>query len=237
MNVILFRINNRTKLKSSNQNSRVIIVDDHTLFADGFTALLKKFKNIDVIASYRSGEDFLKDLEKTKPDIVFMDICLLGMNGIDTTKETLKRNNNIKVVAVTESDDGLTVDQMLKAGVSAYVTKNLSWQELKTAFEKIKNGEKYITPGAALNYTHIFIKSTGNGARKLPLSLTKNDFSERDVKIIKLIELGKKEKEMADILHISVKTIEASKKKIANRMGVKKSTEILSVAFKLKILP
>jgi two-component system NarL family response regulator len=202
------------------------------LFAEGLKRILQGFKNIEVVGLYHEGAEFLTALGSNNPHVVFMDMNLNGEEGILVAKKALKLMPKLMVVALAADEDGYSVHQALQVGMCAYITKKLTVEELKRACEIIKKGDTYITPQAAQNYAHYSMKSSG----KIP-NISKKDFSEREMNIIKLIGQGKGEKEIAATLNISIKTVESEKKKICAKMVVKKSPQIISTAYKLKILP
>src|SRR5688572_1090803 len=101
---------------------RIIIVDDHKAFTDGLRLVFKKMPDINLVGVYNNTDEYILHVEAKKPDIVLMDIDLKysSMNGIEATKETLRRNSSIKIIAVSMHDDGYAVQQMLDAGACAY---------------------------------------------------------------------------------------------------------------------
>jgi DNA-binding NarL/FixJ family response regulator len=223
-------------MKDSASTFRVAIVDDHVLFANGFRLILKQFHRLQLIGIYCSGEDFLADLPFCQPDLVFMDVQMKGLDGFETTRRARVYDRNIRIIAVTGSDDGYSVHRMLEAGVIAYLTKDTSAGELRTLFEHISQNRLYISQGAVQHYRRYLSGISAHDQLK-QVAVSKNDFSDRDLEIMRLVTDGKKAREIADILHISVKTIEAEKKKITGKFGVKKFTETIAQAYKFHILP
>jgi DNA-binding NarL/FixJ family response regulator len=196
--------------------------------------LLGRFKFAHIIDTYISAEDFLKDISNNKPDIVFVDVHLKGMNGFDLVRILKKEEPDLKIVIISFSDDAPIVHEALELGVSGYVTKDLDPENLRNVFDAVQKGEKYITSSAALNYAHYLMRISESKGKTSPL--TKKDFSERELDVIALMYIGKTEKEMADKLNVSVKTIQKDKKNITIKLKVKKQTEIISAAQKFKIL-
>lgn len=208
----------------------IAIVDDQHLFAEAFEALVKSFYIDATVRVYRTGNEFLKSLSHSCPEIVFMDIDMKGLNGFQSTQKALEVHPQLKVIAVTSFKDRLSVNRMFKTGAVGYFTKNTSAKELKKVFKVVRSGKKYIMPELAVDYTLGVLNDSDEKDEN-------REYSDREIRMIELIAAGKIDKEIAGLLGISTKTVEAEKKKITQRMGVKKATEIVSMAYKLKILP
>ena len=179
----------------------------------------------------------MDDLKIQTLDMIFMDIHIKKMDGAEITRQVLAHYPAIKIIAVTASDDGVSVKRMLEAGASAYITKDVSAKELEHVFDHIYQGKIYITPTAAKNYHRYVSFQPVKPLTEADIIIQKDDLSERALKIIQLVAEGKKGWEIADILHLSDKTIEADKKKITAQFGVKKFTEVIVQAYKFELLP
>lgn len=214
---------------------KVVIVDDHKLFADSFKSLLEKFPFVSVVRTYTSGKDFLSEFEEIHPDIVFMDVEMPSMNGIQITKRLLKQAPDVKVVAITMSRNAYTVKEMIDAGAVGYATKELDGEKMDKIFDKILKGEKYIMPEAAVQFTMATLDPPS--VKDVPGGKSNEVFTSREIQIIRHIRNGLTDKEIGNELNISTKTVEADKRKIMNRFGVKKSTEIVGCAYDAGILP
>lgn len=218
-------------MNNQESNLRIIIVDDHQLFAAGLKALLNKL-NFYGVETFSSAEEFLECRNEKAPELAFIDLQLGGMDGFELIKTLFKKYPSIKIIMLTFCNDGDIVHKAITLGVNGYLTKDLDPSKLKIVIQRIRNGEQYITPSAALNHSYYLMQIVNRTGNKISIQ----NFSEREMKIINLIFCGKTEKEMASELNVSYKTIQSDKKRIVTKMGIKKQSEILSVAHKLKLI-
>ena len=228
---------------SSNQKYRVAIVDDHPIFTDGLKLALKNFDNIEDIGVFFSTREFLEDAKENCPDIIFMDIKFKyeAMDGIEATKEICKINPNVKVVAVSMYDDGNNIQAMFEAGACGYITKDNISGILKDVFDRILNNEIYMSVATASNLKqgimNVKKKLSESSIYTIRNAISEKDFSELEMKIIRLTNTGKTDKEIDSILNVGKKKIEYRKGEIYKKLGVKKSAAMISKAYEVGLLP
>ena len=210
-------------MTTSRKSYRVVIVDDHQIFTEGFERLIEIFDFLVFIKSYNNPEKFLKELPDLNVEVVFMDIEMPEMNGYDVTKEALKIKPDLKVITVSMCSDGYSAKRMLEVGACAYMTKSLTSDKIIEVFNCIENSEKYIAPEVKLNQ----VFQTG----EMDLNISSNDIT-----IIQLLSIGKTAQEIAEKLEISEKTVESEKNKLYKKFNVNSAIELVAMAFKLKIL-
>lgn len=211
-------------MSKPNKKYRVAIVDDHLMFLEGMEKLLGKFENLHLAGAYLCAESLLVELPYIKANLVFLDISMPGMQGYDAVYEIKKFDPKIKVIAVTTYSDGYPAVKMLEAGVSGYVTKNLTVDFLKDVLAHIERGENYIPEEITLN------------ASFLTKGMNLKALSSRDIEIIKEMDKGKTNKQIGEHFEVSERTIENQKHKIAQVLGVPNSLGIIAMAYKLGIL-
>jgi DNA-binding NarL/FixJ family response regulator len=217
---------------SSSFAYRVALVDDHRIFMQGVQTLLSnRFPNINITGSYTNPLQMLADIPGNTPDIIFMDIEMRELNGIQATEQALQLCPEIKVIALTQCCDGSTASQMFKAGAFGFMTKAQAVEDLETVFKQIGNGEKYIPPDVAMELALLGI----NGDR-VESNNERKKYTPRELKIIDLIVDGKTDKEIGVSLGISHKTVDKDKRNIMRIMGVNKATQIVSIAYKLGLV-
>jgi two-component system nitrate/nitrite response regulator NarL len=191
---------------------KIMIADDHQMFIDGITALLKEEQGILIIAQALNGQEVLEKLKFNSPDIILMDIGMDVLNGIETTEIITKTYPKIKVIALTMYDDHNRISKMLKAGVKGYVLKNTSKDELLNALNTVKSGDSYFSKQVANN---IFKEN----AQKTPSPISL--LTKRELQIIQLIAKSMTTKEIADELSLSELTVSTHRKNAMQKLETK----------------
>ncbi len=205
----------------------IILIDDHKIVRNGIRMILESSANIKIIGEYDSYGDY-SDINPTPiPDIYIVDISMPNINGIEATKLLKQANSNCKVIILSMYNNEEFVMQALASGASGYLPKNISKRELLTAVEKVFNGEEYF----AEEIQKIIIRSMMQKVN--PQSVSKYELlSKREVELLRLIAEGKSNKEIADELFISVRTVESHKNHIMVKLELKNQVELIKFAIK-----
>ena len=188
----------------------VLVVDDHDLIRLGICRLLTDVPNITVIGQASSGEEAISIVRELMPDIVFMDIRMPGIGGLEATQRILSRHPETKVIVVSAFNDEVYPAKLLKAGASGYITKNAD--------------TIYVSPQLA----QMLVVSGLTNQSASPLS----QLSKRELQIAELITSGKKANDVAETLSISPKTINTYKYRIYEKLGVTNDVELTLAAVK-----
>ncbi|NLB89266.1 MAG: response regulator transcription factor [Syntrophomonadaceae bacterium] len=202
---------------------RVVIADDHVLVREGLRKLLELDESIDVITEVGDGQGAINMARKEKPDVILMDINMPGTDGITATRVIKREFPNIKIIALTIYEDEQVVD-MVKAGVSAYVLKDVAGAELISTIHKVMAGEVVIHPRVA-NRLVRELNRTDNKQETVNLTRREKD-------VLMLLVKGNSNKEMADKLFISEKTVKNHLTSIFKKFGVKDRTQAAVFALK-----
>lgn len=206
---------------------KVIIADDHALVREGLRRLLELDPNIDVLTEVGDGQGAINMVRKLRPDVVLMDVNMPGTNGIVATKVIKREMPSIRVVALTIYEDEEVIE-MVRAGVSAYVLKDVAGSELIDTIYRVMNGEVVIHPRVA---SRLVRELTRVDRKKDTVRLTKR---ERDV--LTCLVKGNSNKEMADAMFISEKTVKNHLTSIFRKLGVKDRTQAAVYALKNHIV-
>lgn len=201
---------------------RVLIADDHALVREGLRKLLEIEEDIEVVGEVGDGQGAINLARKLKPDVVLMDVNMPGTDGITATRVIKKELPKTNVIALTVYEDEQVVE-MVKSGVSAYVLKDVAGQELFNTIRKVMEGNVFIHPRVASRV----VKELANERRKDDTRLTK-----REKDILQLLVAGKSNKEMADQLFISEKTVKNHLTNIFRKLAVKDRTQAAVYALK-----
>lgn len=202
----------------------VLVVDDHDLIRVGICRLLADVPNLAVVGQAGSGEEAITMVRDLVPNIVFMDIRMPGIGGLEATQRILSQHPDIKVIVVSAFNDEVYPATLLKAGASGYITKNADTEEIKTAVETVLSDNIYVSPQLA----QMLVVSGMTNNAKSPLA----QLSQRELQIAELITSGKRANDVAVTLNISPKTINTYKYRIYEKLGVTNDVELTLAAVK-----
>lgn len=206
---------------------RIVLADDHKITRDGLRALLEQQPNMKVIGEAENGRDAIRLAMNLKPDVVVMDISMPEMNGIEATRQIRADLPETKVIALSMYADRRYVTGMLKAGVSGYLLKNCAFDELVSAIAAIIENESYLSPRIAdtimKDYTHILKKDEASIDEIL---------SSREREVLQLIAEGVSTRQIAERIHVSVKTVETHRQQIMKKLDAKSVAELTKIALR-----
>ena len=205
----------------------VLVVDDHMLFRQGLKKILDDHSWIEVIGEADDGNNLLKLLEHTHPNIIILDISLPGLSGIKITSLIREKYPSIKILILTMHKSEGYFHQALKAGASGYVLKDSADTELLLAISALRKGEKYISP---LLSDVIIDACMGKPHTVIPQQQTPILLSTREKEVLKLICEGNFNKEIAYLLRISIRTVEHHRNNIMRKCGVHELASLVKYA-------
>ena len=206
----------------------IILGEDHLITRQGIRRLLEDEKGFNIIGEASNGEDAVQMAAEMKPDVVLMDIAMPKLNGIEATRQIKLINPRTGVLILSAYDDDEYVFAMLKAGAAGYLLKSVSGDELVRAIKAIHNGEPVLDPVIAkkvMNYFKLPDKVPG-------MEEDSENLSDRELDIIKLAAKGLTNKEIADELHLSYRTVEGHMRDVFNKLGVGSRTEAVLYGLK-----
>lgn len=216
-----------------NKKLSILITDDHRLFRQGLHMILNEFENFENVYEASNGEEALNITKANTIDIILMDIRMPIMNGIEATIKIKKEFPRIKVIALSMYDDQKTYYSMLNAGVSGFLLKDSSVNELKNAIKTVQSGASYFSQELLRRIILDIGEEVKNEKLKNKIN---NSISNREKEIIFYITKGNSSKEIAEILHISKRTVENHKSNIFKKTKCKNSTELIFYAIKNKLV-
>lgn len=212
---------------------KVLLTDDHQLIRDGVESMLRGTEDIDVVGSVTSGEESINMVRQNRPDVILMDIMMGGMTGIEATRWIKGFDPTIKIVIVTMEVSKDYVSAAIKSGVDGYLPKDVDRETLLQAIRSVHSGGRFFNEAIMKLvfedfYSHEKLK---NQDKKLP-----NDLTKREYEVLGLVASGNTNKEVAEALFISVKTVETHKTHILEKLGLKNTTELVKYAIKNNII-
>ncbi|MBR9980962.1 MAG: response regulator transcription factor [Desulfatitalea sp.] len=194
---------------------RILLVDDHSIIRQGLRVLLDKKNNFEVVGEAENGRVALSMARKLDPDVIVMDINMPDLNGVDAARQILAERPETRIIALSMYSDRSYVKGMLKAGVAGYLLKNCAFEELSKAILAVVSRQTYLSPKVSDIVRKEFVKLMDAGEPGIAEALT-----DKEREVLQMIAEGKKTKDIADRLHISVKTVEARRGKIMEKLKI-----------------
>jgi two-component system response regulator NreC len=195
---------------------RVLLAEDHTIVRKGLRSLLEGQPDIIVVGEAQDGREALEKTEQLSPDVVLIDIAMPLLNGIEATRRITQRFSDIKVLVLTMHDDQEYIRQVLQAGASGYVVKQAAPTELLSAIRAVRNGGSYLSPTISKRVIQDYVQqSESSDGYDSYDALTA-----RQREVLQLIAEGHTTREIADLLTISVKTVESHRTNLMEKLDI-----------------
>lgn len=202
------------------------MVDDHTLFRSGLRSLLALREGFEIVADVGSGEEFLTLADKTEIDVVFMDISMPGLDGVETTRRALALCPTLRVITLSMYGDDHYYRLMLESGASGFVLKDSDIEEVYAAVEAVMDGDSYFSEALLGSFTRNMSRLT------LHDTVSEDTLSEREVEILVEVCRGLSNQEIADKLFISKRTVDKHRANILEKTGCKNTANLVVYAIK-----
>jgi DNA-binding NarL/FixJ family response regulator len=207
---------------------RVLVVDDHALVREGIKSLLQSIPRIAVIGEAGDGLDAIDKARKLRPDIVLMDIGMPRMTGVEATRHIREELPAVQVVALTIHESEEYLFQMLRAGAAGYVLKKAHPAEMLAAIEAAVRQETYLTPSMTKGLVTDYLRRVGEGEEET----TYRELTDREREVLKLIAEGYTNPEIAKLLHVSVKTVQAHRGHIMEKLDLHRPAALVRYAIR-----
>ena len=208
---------------------KVLLGDDHTLILDGLRSALQA--QYEIVGVAKDGRMLVREAERLNPDLVVIDISMPLLNGFEAAKQIRKSLPHTKLIFLSQHLNPAYLKHALKLGASGYVLKSGATEELQQAIGTALRGKTYITPA----FGEDVIARLWN--REGELNEETEGLTDRQREILQLIIEGRGNKEIADIIHVSVKTVEFHRARIMAKLGVKSVAELTKVALQQGLIP
>ncbi|CAN7623155.1 response regulator [Paenibacillus sp. LjRoot56] len=209
------------------------MVDDHAVVRSGLMMLLHGKHNMEVVGEAADGEEGIGAAQLLKPDVVLMDLNMpAGMDGLTATTELRRLMPDLAILILTMHDDDEYLFRAIHVGASGYILKSAPHEELLTAIRSVAEGNAYLYPTATKRLMNEYIERLKQGENVD----TFGSLSEREREVLALIAKGFSNKEIAEQLVISVKTVESHKSNVMEKLGLKTRPELVKYAAKKGLL-
>jgi DNA-binding NarL/FixJ family response regulator len=205
---------------------KVIIADDHKIFKQGLLKLLQSAEDIEVIGESGDGREVLNLIEGKRPDLVILDISLPGLSGFEIAEEIQKKGIEAKVIFLTMHNDLPTAQKAIFSGASGYVLKDNAFEDLLYAIKSVASGGKFVSPLISDKLLNVYGVKEGRD----------HILTAREKMVLRLIASGFSNKQIADKLSISIKTVETHRTKIMQKLNAHKTADIVRYAIKTGLI-
>lgn len=205
---------------------RIILCDDHTIITDGISDLLSSEEDIEIVAVCHNGQEVLDTLVKSDPDIILLDIDMPVMNGFECAEAVLEKDPRVKIAMLTMHEEKALIKRFIEIGVKGYFLKTIGKEELLRALRRIAEGEDYFPTD--VTKALLREKVTSPNINKDPLL---SELSDRETEIIRYVAKGKPNKEIAEELFISPRTVDTHRSNIMRKLNVHNVAGIIRFAF------
>jgi DNA-binding NarL/FixJ family response regulator len=211
---------------------RIIIADDHQLIREGLKVLLEKESDMEVVGEASDGIGSISLTRELAPDVVVMDVRMPEMSGIAASHQILSEFPRVKIIALSTYSDRRYVLDMLKTGAHGYLLKDCAFEELARAIRLVTSDRNYLCPEIAKIVVKGLITSE-SGAGDSVVSV----LSPREREVLQLIAEGKRSSEIADLLHISVKTVDTHRQQIMHKLQTRSVAQLTKYAIREGLIP
>ncbi|MCX5918627.1 MAG: response regulator transcription factor [Deltaproteobacteria bacterium] len=208
------------------EKHRIVIAEDHTILREGLRALLSSDPDLEIVGEAEDGQEAIRCVEKLKPGLVLMDLSMPRMNGMDAIREIKKRSPDTRILVLTVHKTDEYIVATLQAGANGYVLKDSTHTELKIAIKNVFDGKFYISPGISAKVIEGFLENKSPQKAATPW----DSLTARERGILKLIAEGYKNKDIADFLCISVKTVEKHRANLMQKLDLHSVSALTTLA-------
>jgi len=208
------------------KGKRVVIAEDHKILREGLKALLNDGDSIQIVAEAEDGIEAIRCVEKHKPDLLLLDLSMPRMGGLSVIKDIKNRFPETKILALTihESEDYIL--ESFRSGANGYCLKDASHKELLNAMESVLAGKTYLSPGVSEKVLEGYLEDR----RTLKTKSSWDVVTQREKEVLKLVGEGYKNKEIADCLCVSVKTVEKHRSNLMRKLDVHTASALTAYA-------
>jgi len=205
---------------------KLLVADDHKIFRQGIKKLLDEESDLQVVGEAADGREAVKKATELKPDVILMDIAMANLNGLEATKQIKKVLPDVKVIMLTMHKNEEYVLQSFQAGASGYILKEGAVEELVSAIRSIHQDKSVLSPTISKTLIDAYLRKMETGKTETPFDL----LTDREREVLQLIAEGNTNREVAKLLFISVKTVEAHRAHIMQKLNIHEIARLVKYA-------
>ncbi|MGA3114363.1 MAG: response regulator transcription factor [Syntrophobacteraceae bacterium] len=208
------------------EKKRIVIAEDHTILREGLRMLLSSNPDFEVVGEAQDGLEAIRQVESLKPDLILMDLSMPRMNGVGAIQEIKKLNPTTKILVLTVHKTEEHILTALKTGAEGYILKDATHGELMLAMNNIFSGKSYLSPGISEKVIEGYLE----GRKSVKSSTSWDTLTQREREILKMIAEGYRNKDIADYLCISAKTVEKHRANLMKKLDLHSASSLTAFA-------
>jgi DNA-binding NarL/FixJ family response regulator len=215
----------------------VFVADDHNVVREGLLSLLSLDTDVEVLGEAADGRTTVEQVVKKRPDVVLMDISMPGLNGLEATRKIKAHAPDVKILILSAHENETYVLESLRNGANGYLLKNTSSEVLHAAIKAVHSGQAFFSPGISKILADDYVKrviETPGSSDVTPVPGPR--LTEREREILQLIAEGMSHQRIADLLHISVRTVDTHRNNIIQKLDIHDAAGLVTYAIKNGIL-
>jgi DNA-binding NarL/FixJ family response regulator len=220
-----YKTQNHTSQNQAVTKKRILVVDDHPIVRQGLTLLINREPDLVVCGEAEETMGAMHVLASARPDVLIVDISLNGPDGLDLLKNLRTTHPNLPVLILSMHDESIYAERALRAGANGYIMKQEATGKVLVAVRRILNGEIYVSDRIANNMLKHYI--TGSGTLR---NSSIADLSDRELEVFRLIGEGHGSRQIAEELHLSIKTVESYQAHIKEKLSLRSARELMQHA-------
>ncbi|MEJ8560837.1 response regulator transcription factor [Yoonia sp. GPGPB17] len=203
--------------------TRVLIVDDHPMVAEGIRSLLESYDDLEIVGTLGNGQEAVDQAVTLAPDVILMDLNMPGLSGLNATEMILEKQPDTRIVILSMHDSPEYISTALSHGARGYILKDVPTEEIHTAIETVMAGGEYLCTGA-------------KGSLQPKISDGRETLTSREQTILLELAQGQSNKDVANTLNISVRTVETHRKNIKRKLGISSTAGLTRYALEHGVL-
>jgi two-component system response regulator NreC len=211
---------------------RILLCDDHTILREGIRLLLNSQSDLEVVAEAANGREAVDQALALRPDVILMDIAMPLLNGLEATRQIRREWPEARVLVLTMYESDEYVSQMLEAGAAGYVLKRVAGSELTYAIRAVHQGESFLYPSITKRLVEDYLRRVESGQERASF----DGLTDRERQVLQLIAEGHTNKAIADMLSLSVRTVQNHRAHIMEKLGMHDRGELIKYAIQKGII-
>jgi two-component system response regulator NreC len=204
--------------------TKILIADDHWVIRAGLRTLLDSTPNVEVVGEAGDGYEVLEKLDTLQPDIILMDLSMPNLDGIETTRQVMKKDPSVKILILTIHEDEGLLKEAIKSGAAGYIVKRAAESELNAAIRAIQQGNMYVHPAL----TRALMRDISPATE--PTMVPIEELTPREVDVLRLLARGYTNRQIADELNISPRTVEGHRSNLSSKLNRSSRVDLVNYA-------
>jgi DNA-binding NarL/FixJ family response regulator len=218
-------MNTKAAAGTANRKSKIFVVDDHPIVRQGLGLLINREADMIVCGAAEEAQSALRAIPTLQPDVMVVDISLTGPDGLELVKTIRTRDANLPILVLSMHDESIYAERALRAGANGYIMKQEATEKVLVAIRRILRGDVYLSDRVSSKMLQQYVRGSTT-ARESPVA----DLSDRELEVFRLVGEGHGTRQIAEELHLSVKTVETYQAHIKEKLSLRNARELVQHA-------